>query len=235
MRILHLLLFIALLAAPALAAPALVQQKTATSTSVTLDAAPTAGNTLILIATGKASNAPTAVSGGGVTWASAVSQTTNRTVAIWYGHGSTGASSTVTVSYPSGIGNNPLLHISEWSGLANAGPQSTNTGNGTGTAAMTAGSITPTDAVGVAITGMCYLSSVNSLLSGPTNSFNRLTFVSGSPGLESAYKITASASSTSTTVTLDNNDSYGAVIAYFAATTTGPTQFQKQSGFFNLP
>lgn len=220
----------------AAAAPVLVQQKGATATSVTLDASPTSGNSLILIATGKANNTPSAVSGGGVTWTAAVTNTTNRTVSIWYGHSSTGASATVTVTYPSGIGNNPLIHVTEWSGLANAGPQSTNTNNGAAVSTFTTNSVTPTDAVGVSLAGICWQSSINPYSTGPTNSYTRLTQVSGSATLEEAYLITASTASTSTGVTISGGtDNYGAAIVYFAATVTGPTQFQKQSGFFNLP
>src|ERR1700759_270954 len=128
--------------------PSLVQQAvntaaSGTSLAVTISA-PGAGHSLIAIICCKTGATVTGVVGGGVTWVQGPSVNTNgKRVEIWYGHGSTGSGTTITINSSTSIGNSNAANVSEWLGLSNAAPEATGTGTNAGSSAATAGAVMP--------------------------------------------------------------------------------------------
>lgn len=211
-------------APPAPSGPTLIQQKTNAAASgatlvVTLDAAPTAGNSLIACIGHSASRTVTGISGGGVTWTQGPHDETNRGVDIWYGHNSSGSGTAITISLSSGIVSAPSANISEWSGLNNAAPNSTNTNTGASDTVLTSNSVSPPAPIGLVIATFATVSGVYD--SGPTNSFTRLTQASATTALDSAYQIEASTGTYSTGFAYTIATAWGAAIASFAA--SGPS------------
>ncbi len=107
--------------APPAISPQLVQQKgrertASASLDVTLDAAPTTGNLLVVIG-GAVSGQLDAVSGGGVaSWTRAAFSPISANCEIWFG-ATNGSSSTVTISLPSSTSSMTML-VTEWSHVA---------------------------------------------------------------------------------------------------------------------
>jgi hypothetical protein len=182
---------------------------------VTLGASPAPGNSLIAIVSCKGGTSITGITGGGVTWAQAAHIATNRTSDIWFGHGSSGSGTTVTVTVNSSTTSRILANVSEWSGLKNAGAESTNTSSGTAQNTTT-NSVTPASVNSVVVAGDSP-ASVVTYVSGPTNSFTRLTPTSSTVVLESAYQIETSTGTYSTGHGWSGSGLFSAAIAAFGA------------------
>lgn len=196
-----------------------------TSANVTITT-PSAGNSLIAIVnindSGGSPNI-TGISGGGVTWSASDSILyhslfSDTKLQIWYGHNSSGSGTTVTVSVTGSVGHLTQVIVSEWSGLGNAAPESTNHNSGNSTTPTT-NSATPSSAVSLVIGGFGFATSSTTYSSGPTNSFTRMTPSTDAFNnwtVEGAYQIESSSSSYSTGLTLTGfGDYWGGVIAAF--------------------
>ena len=138
------------------------------------------------------------------------------TVDIWYGHNSSGSGTAITITFSGSIGLNPTANVSEWSGLLNQGPTSTNTNSNTsGSSTMTTNSVTPTNPASLVIAVMGGSGSPT-YSSGPTNGFTRMTAPSGSAVvLEGAYQIETSSASYSTGMSWTSSPPWAAAIAAF--------------------
>lgn len=155
-------------------------------------------------------------------------------VEIWYVHNGAGGSRSFEALTVSGSGR-ISINASEWSGLANAAPEGTNTNTGLLSSTVTTGSATPVSAANLVVGAGAW--TANDYSSGPTNSFTRLTQTGG--GLawqEGAYLIQAAATVNSTGWALTAGINWAAVIAVFGApTTSGPTNAQRSAGFWVMP
>ncbi len=155
------------------------------SVNITITAA-TAGNCLILTATASHGSTVSAVSGGGVTWASVVTSDTNFRSAIWKGPNSSGSGTTITVTLTGSP--NSFFNVSEWAGLdTSCTTDQSNSGNGN-SATLTAPTITTTNANDLIIA--CGILP-SSFTSGPTLSFTALN-TPDNTRIESAYRIVSS-------------------------------------------
>ena len=104
--------------------PVLVQQRAAflpatDSLTLTLPAATTRGNLLVMVG-GTPAGGLDGVVGGGATWTLVAGSFTHRNLELWYGVAS-GSNSTVTITRASGA-SSMSLSISEWAGIAVANP-----------------------------------------------------------------------------------------------------------------
>jgi hypothetical protein len=94
---------------------AAVVNANATSRTLTLGSAPTAGNILVLMLATETTTATATLSQTGVTWSQAVAVTTNGRAELWIGTVGSGASATLTVNLSATSYGSAVL--SEWSGL----------------------------------------------------------------------------------------------------------------------
>lgn len=240
-RIFLTIVFLLATDAWAQAAPVIVQQAqcsvaAATSCTATLGANVTAGNSVIVLIGWKlATRTVSTVTGGGVTFAVARSNLFNpgSGAAIYYGHNSSGSSASATVTM-SGINAQLNVMLVEVSGLSTAAPESTSEAHSSSVTNLTIGAVTPTSADNIIFNCVEWADVAYS--SGPTNSFISLA---GSPMVTSAantggaYLVQTSATAKTTTWVVASATAYEEVMAVFGAPSTGPTQAQKQSGFFN--
>ncbi|HEY6316668.1 MAG TPA: hypothetical protein VI462_02125 [Acidimicrobiia bacterium] len=137
----------------AVAAPiALVQQSSsgtfnagAHTNTINLTNPPAVGSLLVLVfRNGTDANDVSSVSGGGVTWAKAQSWTTPTIGDIWYGAGSTGVGTAITINLTGAPTELYSSGVSEWSGVATTNPLDGAPAVTTGTSATpTTPSITP--------------------------------------------------------------------------------------------
>ena len=192
-----------------------VQQKTAnaatgTTLAVTLDAASTAGNCLIM-AIGSAAAAVSSISGGG-TWARVKLSASHVYTDLWCCYNCS-AVSTVTVTFASDPGKR-MLNLSEWRGLKFAStPKDANAAAaGIGTTQTTA-TITPTVAGNLVIA--LALTTAGVYASGPSD-FSALTESdNGNIHMFSGYLIQSAATVASTGWTTSSYGGWDAVIADF--------------------
>ncbi len=210
------------------------------TTALTVTTSATGGGDSLIaiisvVAVSGASPAVASVTGGGVTWTqgptvSFGSGSFPGTFQIWYGHNSSGGSTSVSIT---SSGSGTLVNqanVSEWVGLYNGAPNATNTNSGTSTTPST-NSVTPLTTNSLVIAGMVSLSAYSS---GPTNSFTRMTNDTDSATifLEGAYQIESSAAAYSTGDTRSGSADWGAVIAAFGD--VAPPSGNTSSGFFLL-
>jgi hypothetical protein len=208
----------------AAAAVAFVQEKalgaaSGTPQTVTLDALPLAGNTLVALVACSAARTVTGITGGGVTWAqSAAVIVDGKRAEIWYGHNSDGSSAAVTVSLSSGIAAAPSVNVSEWSGLADAAPTDSSTASDNTSTSDTSngGAVTTASANALVIAVM--VSAGGTYSSSVEDGFARMTPVtiaSSSSALEGAYFVATAPGDYSTSVTWTTTVSWVAAVAAF--------------------
>lgn len=196
-------------------APALIQQAVGTN-SVTISA-PASGNSLIAQIAGGAADSITSITGGGVTWSKALRKAGSSTSAeIWYGHGSSGSGTTITLNR-SGRSPGPMCaNVSEWSGLNNAAPEATNNNSDVANAIVTTNSVTPSSTNALVVGNAVW--TLNDYSTGPTNSFTRMTQTNITGAfIEEGYQIESSAIAYSTGWTLTAGIAWAATIAAFGA------------------
>ncbi len=191
-------------------------------------AAPAAGNSLILCVEGSV-KLIASVSGGGVTWAPAVTAGGPPYSEIWFGHNSSGSGTAITVTYGGkGSFGTGSINITEWQGLNNALADATNGGAGTLDANPHTGSVSTAFENSLLIATGSW--TANDYSSGPTNSFTRRTsFNDGVNFAEAASRIVAALGSYSTAWVLSAGINWDATIAAFGA--PAPS-FQADAGFF---
>lgn len=166
--------------------PEFVQQKSAQATSVTLDAPPAVGNSLILFIAKPGTSGTTGVTGGGVTWTLDTEVASSDTVfQIWHGHNSDGSSSTVLGNG----GSSQRLHLTEWSGLANSAPVVGGGNTGANDTLIDPGSINTPQVVSLVLAGFSISDSENS---GTVNVFPDGFQVLGPVGFPLACQLWAS-------------------------------------------
>ncbi len=187
-----------LFAASASAAP--VQEVTAQagnglSFSATI-ATPQTGDSLIAVIGFASPYGATvdSVDGGGVTWAKAPASTffSPLDLEVWYGHGSDGSSSTVTINATAILRGRGGVNITEWVGLAQQAPEDGNSNTGetvSGDPPVTTGSVnTSGGALVIAATAL----RGDAYQAGPGFAFTRLSPVNGlngaNPYLETAFR-----------------------------------------------
>jgi hypothetical protein len=192
-----------------------VQQITASTTAVTtltmtLPALPRAGDALVLLTSSNGASGVTSVIGGGVTWIKIAASGANVNLDLWYGLDSSGASTTITVTY--GATEDVSANVSEWSGIAiaNALDVAWPNNSGSGGTTVTTVSATTTNANDLIIGGFAQNANA-SISSGPTNSFTQLTNAGGtvSPPLTGpAYRIVSSPGAYSTSWTVNTTNGW---------------------------
>ncbi len=213
MRRVFLLLLISVL--PSWGAIAFVRQAVGSGTgsnsvNITITA-PTAGDCLVLGVTASHGSTISAISGGGVTWASVVTSDTNFRSAIWKGPNSSGSGTTVTVTLTGSP--NSYFNVSEFSGLdASCTTDQSNSKNGN-SATLTAPTITTTNANDL-LFAVGILPS--SFISGPTLSFNALT-ATDPTRIAVAYRIVSSTAAYFTEWSFGGATTYESEIASFTA------------------
>jgi len=219
------------MASPASAAIALVQQKTNNSSSAssltvtfTTNVTTTAGNVLILVG-GSSTGALTGVSGAGVgTWTKATSSLTNTKVEIWYGavDVATNTSTTPVTATASATGA-IYVSVTEWNGLSLAIDQTAAQGGTTSPAS--APSITTTNASDLVVFGVAD-SSGNTYGTPTGGTWTALSPQITTPVAESVwYQIAAATGAFNPTVT-ETAHSWDAVITALKgcpATVSDPT------------
>lgn len=243
MKIFRLLFVSFLLCGSAMAAPTIVQQATCSvvggslaSCVATLGANVTAGNSvLVLIGTNGGTHTVSTVTGGGITTFTSAANVAGTSIlaAIWYGHASDGSSAAITINTAAAFARMGVV-VLEVSGLANAGPEATNTGSALADANPSTGSATPSSASSIVVAVGAWIG--NDYSSGPTNSFTRTNVPTNSTteATEGAYQIESSAAAYSTGWTLTTGVNWATAIAAFGAT-SGPTPAQRSAGFFMPP
>lgn len=188
----------------------------AASYTIALAQAPTVGNSLILCAE-DITNPITAVSGGGVTWAKAVSKvgTASRSE-IWFGHNSDGTAGNITVNFTSKATSTGSGNVTEWAGLNNAVADATNSGSADLDANPATGAVTPAFANSLAIATAAW--SANDYSSGPTGGFTRRTTFNDTVDFgEAGSKIVSTVAACSAAWVLNAGISWTATIAVFGA------------------
>ncbi len=173
---------------------ALVQQKVGSAAdgssgiTVTFDAPLAAGSSVIALLEPdpKLSVDPVLVGGGAGALALVLEQAGTTSLQIWVIHGVTGGETGLTFTSTAAV---PVVaNVSEWSGLANAGAEATN--STTGVSASPAIAVTPTSASNLCIAA--YSTPTDDYASGPTGGFTRMTSASiTGVFMETAYKIQA--------------------------------------------
>lgn len=205
--------------------PVLVQQKTATGAdgsagiTATFDTPLVAGNSVIAsisfvnVGAPGFDNVPTLVGGGGapliITTGSTV---TGVDTYIYYLHNVTGGETALSFSMDTPV--RASVNVSEWRNLANLAPVDTDANSALASATVTTNSVTPTHSTNliIAVGGW----TANNYLSGPINSFTRLTATGGGAAFqESAYLLQSSIAATSTGWTLSVGVNWCAAIAAF--------------------
>lgn len=194
----------------------------AASYTIALAQAPAIGSSLILCAENPGT-AIISVSGGGVTWANAISLSgTGVRIEIWFGHNSDGTGGNITINYPvkgpsTGSGN-----VTEWRGLNNAAPDATNSNSALADATPNTGSAASAFANSLLIaTGVW---SPDDYSSGPTNGFSRRTSFNDSIEFaEAASRIVSSTGTYSTGWSLTAGVNWAAAIAIFGAPASSST------------
>lgn len=145
----------------------------------------------------------------------------NPRIDIWYVHdvpaGVTGV--LLTVADVTGAGDDVTItaNVSEWSGLVNQGPLGLNE-NSANSTAVTTNPVTPSSASAVVIAMVG--TNADLYLSGPTNSFTRMTQANDNTGLwtmaqESAYQIESSVDAYATGWALTSANPWAAAIVAF--------------------
>ena len=196
------------------------------SVPLTLPNTITTGDALVLVIADQSQNTSTVsgVTETGATWAKAQStgSTADGDAEIWYAlNVPSSASKTITVAL-TGITNVQIANVSEYSGVATTSAldqKTSNTGSGTGSAPVSAGSVTPSEG-GELIVSDAYLSNGTATQPAPSNGFTALTQSAGTSGNYKgygAYLVDGASSSISTTWTGPNNGAYvwSAAVASF--------------------
>lgn len=216
-----------------------VQQVTGTtgaspviSYSITI-AAPTAGHSLIAcISTSTSQHPVSSISGGGVTWRSAVAQTIGTGTPqsqIWFGHNSSGAGTTVTITYATAAKGS--CSITEWSGLTNGVANSTCVNSANADSTPTAGSVVTNSNNSLIVSNSSW--AANGYSSGPNNSFTRGTaFNDGVHFGEMAFRIITVNGAYTVTWQLTTPRPTNSAIVIFGGASIGPLVSQSTTGFF---
>lgn len=183
---------------------ALVQQKFSYTASggssskvITLDSAPTAGSTLVLMIKNDAGQTVTSVSGGGVTWARHTTLTSSvpTKTEIWLGPNSSGSGTAITVVV-SNTYQRYSASVSEWSGMPTTTTADGGSAADSANPSPTTPSVSPTGGTPVLLLAVAVGVSGRSLTAGPTGGFTALDVTGGPPTADRslAYQIVASAS-----------------------------------------
>ena len=196
------------------------------SVPLTLPNTITTGDALVLVIADQSQNTSTVsgVTETGATWAKAQStgSTADGDAEIWYAlNVPSSASKMITVAL-TGTTNVQIADVSEYSGVATTSAldqKTSNTGSGTGSAPVSAGSVTPSES-GELIVSDAYLSNGTGTQPAPSNGFTALTQSAGTSGFYKgygAYLVDGASSSISTTWTGPSNGAYvwSAAVASF--------------------
>lgn len=186
-----------------------------TTTVITLDAAPTNGNLLILACAHNDTADPiTGIAQTGVTWSKVVEAHVNRASAIWKGVVGSSAAAALTVTTESA--DNRAFDVTEWTGYTSTVEGTPAGNNGVGATPTTASVVTvnPT-----CLVVACICSPNNATV--PTNSFTALTPQTSRANahLAIAYREVTAAGTYSTGWT-SGAAAWSDVIAAFAAPVT---------------
>lgn len=211
-------------AAAGLATIALVRQATNTASGVAscvvTITAPNAGNALIAFIGYTSSASVTSVSGGGVTWVKAASDTgtTNEGCDIWYGLGSSGVGTSVTVTMP-GVNTGIQVNVAEFSGViaSSALDQTNSTAAGISTAPLS-NSITPAQNNELVVALLS--AGASNTTAGPTNGFTALTQATNNGFVAPAYIVQTTAGAVTTGWTLAASTGWNVNVASFKAAVT---------------
>lgn len=206
--------------------PVLIPSSGGTTKTVTIPA-PTAGNTLVLLARFDGSASITAVSGSGATWSQVATANSGAQVEMWLGV-NCGTSTTISVTFNAGYIGSVDLTVVEVSGMpATATLDPATPGTNTGrSATATTSALTPT--TGHALILFVVAGTDSTLTNSPSGSFVALTKAAGnSSKVAWAYQIVSSASGSYST-TFPDTPSYAfwaTIIAGFdGASGGGPTE-----------
>ena len=203
---------------------ALVAHAIAASTdanTATTSAIDTTGATLLVMAVGNFSSAPTHSDSKGNIWVSAGSSGSNPLVTMWYVKNPTvGAGHTFTCS---STGNAPVIMVLAFSGTdTTADVDQTNSANGSGVTSLATGSVTPSANNEVVVTMMAHNDSTAPTIdSGFTLADGIRNSVSLSYGGGSAYLIQTTATAENPTWSVTNSTNITTVIATFQAAAAG--------------
>lgn len=158
---------------------------------------PASGGHLVLLINRPHTISISGVTGGGVTWASggSVSETSSQQAyEIWYGSGSSGSGSTISVT----ISNTYAVieyNFSEWSGVDTTPVLDPSVSSNTGTSStITSSSVTPTAGKEVLLLSIGGLNGGGAATDSPTGSFTALTRSGTFTYGAYAYRVVASAS-----------------------------------------
>lgn len=201
--------------------PVLVQQATGfvdpgdTFTPITFSAQTIAGTAIIVCLSHPATTTVNAVLDSDAVNFTQVALRTGSgvTTEIWALPNGLGGTAGVFIDSSGTVGE-IWANLTEWSGLNNAGAEATNTNSGLASSTVTTNSVTPasTRNLVIAVGGW----TANDYVSGPTNSFTRMTPIGGTGTFqESAYLIQSSATARSTGWTLSAGINWAAAIAVF--------------------
>ncbi|HEX5430315.1 MAG TPA: hypothetical protein VFX17_04570, partial [Patescibacteria group bacterium] len=205
--------------------PAFVQQAKggngggAGSFTITLGQAPAVGNALIaVIGMNTSATSVSSVSGGGVTWTLAKRNSaagSNAGTEIWYGVGSTGSGTAVTVTMSSSVQVQGM--IAEFSNVA-SDLDASNGASGTSTTAGS-GAVTVSNPNDLIVGGIID-QAAGKPSAGPTNGFAELTTANDFMSFGSGYRVVNSTGTYSTAWTIANNGWVGAIVAFKSTKTS---------------
>lgn len=195
---------------------ALVQQAVATDAagSPIVAFSVTPGNSVLMVITYLSADSIDTNPNCGVPLTQAISKSVSGVVVeIWYLHNSAGSA---FAFFAGANATRCSFQVSEWTGLANAAPDATNSASALVNASPATGSVTPASAAALVLGAGGW--TADNYSSGPTNSFTRLTRTGGGAAWQEAgYQIESAVAAYSTGWALTAGINWAAVIAAFGA------------------
>jgi hypothetical protein len=192
-------------------------------TTITLGSFPAANN--LLVAASLILQEPThhvvSVTGGGATWAKAVSSNVTADVEVWYGVVTGAPSKTVVITYDSAphLAEGFVMEFHE-SGGTPGGVDQTGSSSSSGSP-INSGSVTTTAAADLVIGVAGRGSGGSNYTGGPDNSFTRLSGNGTGDAIQVAYQIETATGTFGTSWTYGGGNADGVIVAFLPAVTSG--------------